>query len=376
MAEGHGRRFWFSWKAVALGLLIGVFLCFGILLFALARNLPIPQDTIFVTFLSAQEAQQIPEPIRRSLPTDWTAYLDGKSSWPVLFGIYRRDNHWYSFAASPLWNVPKSEKLHITKAGLITFAADTESGPTWDKSYLGFLERRRFGGPIFGADITGFFERSSNDPSTWTWFKMDQGMIRSDLHFPASHATALPAADVSMRLEPGDGKEALASAIPDLPDAERLKRLPPMSEVSIQFGDKGPSLVRLSFEKALLEQDASLLLGAYGFTMRQSITLPDGTISFERIEPVATSGTSLLGQRHDEAGRIASIEGDTFVLHSASSTGQLPLAPSCANANPWLRLSEEALAAVAKQLGLDLQPGDLRPVQLVSEKGYLAACFE
>ena len=110
--------------------------------------------------------------------------------------------------------------------------------------------------------------------------------------------------------------------------------------------------------------------------MRKAITLPDGTVSFERIEPVATSGTSLLGERKDEKGRVANIEGDTFVLHNVSTTGELPLAPSCANANPWIRLSEDALAAVSKQIGLDLQPGDLRPLQLVSDKGYLAACFE
>ena len=130
LAEGHGRRFWFSWKAVALGLLIGLVLCFTFLMIALARSLPIPQDTVFVAFLTAKEAQHLPEPLRRALPADWTTYLDGKSNWPVLFGVYRRDNNWYSFAASPLWHVPKTDKLHVTKAGLITFAADTVSGPT------------------------------------------------------------------------------------------------------------------------------------------------------------------------------------------------------------------------------------------------------
>jgi len=346
------------------------------LMIALAQNLPIPKGTVFVAFLSSDEAQHLPEPIRRSLPLDWTAYLDGKSSWPVLFGVYRRDNHWYSFAASPLWHVPKTDKLHVTKAGLITFVADTESDATWGKSYLGFLEHRGLGGPVFAADVDGFFNQTENDPKTWTWISIKQGMLVSDMRFPASHSTNIQAADVALRLEPGDGKEALAASIPDLPDAERLKRLPPMSEVAIRFGDEGPSLVRLAFEQTLNEQDASALLGAYGFTMRKSITLPDGTVSYERIEPVATSGTSLLGERKDEKGRIAEISGNSFVLHNASSTGELPLAPSCANGNPWMRLSEDALSAISKQLGLDLQPGDLRPLQFVSNKGYLAACFE
>jgi hypothetical protein len=376
LAEGHGRSFWFSWKAAALGILIGLVLCFGLLLIALAQNLPIPQGTVFVAFLSSDEAQHLPEPVRRSLPLDWTAYLDGKSNWPVLFGLYRRDNHWYSFAASPLWHVPKTDKLHVTKAGLITFVADTDIDATWGKSYLGFLERRGAGGPVFGVDVDGFFNQTLNDPKTWTWIRSAQGMLRSDMPFPSSHSVSIPAADVSLHLEPGDGKQALAASIPDLPDADRLKRLPPMSEVAIRFGDNGPSLVRLSFEQALSEQDASLLLGAYGFTMRKTITLPDGTLSYERIEPVATSGTSLLGERKDDKGRVADTEGSSFVLHSVSTTGELPLAPSCAIGNPWLRLSEDALAAISKQLGLDLQPGDLRPLQLVSDKGYLAACFE
>jgi hypothetical protein len=376
LAEGHGRSFWFSWKAVVLGLLIGVLLCLGAFLIGLSRSLPIPQSTVFTALLTADEAAHLPEPLRRALPHDWSLYLAGHSKWPVLLGVYKRDNHWYSFAASPMWHVPATDKLHVTKAGLITFAADTESDETWGKSYLGFLERRGFGGPISGVDLKGFFDGTTNDPKTWTWFNMDKGLIRSSLAFPVSHTNALAAADVSLRLEPGDGKEALAASIPDLPDSERLKRLPPMSEVAIRFGDSGPSVVRLSFEQPLTEQDASVLLGAYGFTMRKAVTLPDGTQSYERIEPVAASGTSLLGERKNDHGQVANIEGNTFVLHGASSTGELPLAPSCANATPWLRLSEDALAAVSKQVGLDLQPGDLRPLQLVSDKGYLAACFE
>jgi hypothetical protein len=375
LAEGHGKSFWFSWKAIALGVLIGVVLCFGALLVSLAQNLPIPQGTVFVAFLTADEAKQLPEPLRRALPADWKTYLDGRSSWPVLFGVYRQDDHWDTFIASPLWNVPKTDKAHVTKAGLITFVADTDSGPTWGKSYLGFLEHRGFGGPAFAADIDGFFNGTSHDPRTWTWFKPDHGMIRSDLALPASHATTMPAADIALRLEPGDGKEALAAAIPDLPDADRLAKLPPMSEVAIRFGDQGPSLVRLAFEQNLGEQDAALLLGAYGFTMRKAITLPDGTVSYERVEPSAATGT-LLGERKDDQGRVADIQDNVFSLHGASSTGDLPLAPACSNATPWLRLSEDALSAIAKQFSLDLEPGDLRPVQLVSDKGYLAACFE
>ncbi|HVM90367.1 MAG TPA: hypothetical protein VMU11_00530, partial [Verrucomicrobiae bacterium] len=329
-----------------------------------------------VAFLTAKETQQLPEPLRRNLPADWKSYVNGSSNWPVLFGVYRQDDHWDSFIASPVWNVPKTDKTHVTKAGLITFVADTDSGETWGKSYLGFLEKRGFGGSAFGADIQGFFSATSDDPKTWTWFKADQGLIRSDMAFPASHANAMPAADVALRLEPGDGKEALAASIPDLPDAQRLEKLPPMSEVAIRFGDSGPTLVRLSFEQNLTEQDASLLLGAYGFTMRKQITLPDGTLSYERIEPTATSGTSLLGERKDDQGRVADIQDNLFVLHSASSSGELPLAPSCAGGTPWLRLSEDTVSAVAKQLGIKLEPDDVRPVQLVSDHGKLVACFE
>ncbi|MCR4306369.1 MAG: hypothetical protein NUV42_00190, partial [Candidatus Yonathbacteria bacterium] len=144
------------------------------------------------------------------------------------------------------------------------------------------------------------------------------------------------------------------------------------------FGEPGkPELTRLEFERDLTEAEAGTLLGAYGFTIRRPIVLPDGTTSFERIEPTEASGTSLFGPRKDALGRLADVSDATFTLvHGSSTESELRYAKSCANATPWIRFSSETVSIIATRLGLHLEPSQVRPLQIITENGKLAVCFE
>lgn len=376
LAEGHARGFWHSWRAISLGILLGVCGLFGILLFEISRAMPWPADTSVFFVASPRDAAKLPESLRKTLPLDWSVYLACDTGWPLIIGVYRKEQGWYSFVMSPSWCQPRTEKLHVVKRGLIVLASDTALDSSEEKNYLSLLFAGGFGHPVLAVApeslsmLTGIADQSPT--GTWNWFRQGENSIRSNIDLAVMPSLHAPAADVSIRF----AKSLLPEGIPFLPDIARRARLPNLTQADIVFGNEMPEVIRLSFDKTLNEDNASALLGAYGFTSRRAIKLPDGTISFERIEPIATSGTSLLGSRKDEKGRSALISGQIFTLSSASSSVDLPLAPACAETGAWARLSTKSVAALLKRVGLNIQEQDLRPIQIVSEKGKLAICFE
>lgn len=376
LAEGHSRGFWHSWRAISLGILLGLCGLLGALLYAISRPLPWPADTSVFFVASPRDAEKLPESLINTLPSDWKAYLVCDTRWPLIIGVYRKEQGWYSFVMSPSWCQPHTEKLHVLKRGLIVLASDTALDSTENKNYLGLLFAGGLGHPALAVApeslsmLTGIADQSPT--GTWSWFRQGKNSVRSDIELAVMPARNAPAVDVSIRF----AKSMLPEGIPFLPDIARRARLPNLTQADIVFGNEMPEVIRLSFDKTLNEDNASALLGAYGFTSRRAIKLPDGTISFERIEPIATSGTSLLGSRKDQKGRSALISGQIFTLSSASSSAELPLAPACAETGAWARLSAKSLASILKRVGLQIQEKDLKPIQIVSEKGKLAVCFE
>jgi hypothetical protein len=379
LAEGHAPRFWHSWKAVLLGIVLGILVLLGAFILTLTRALPLPAGTLFYAVATPAEIRSLSPEIKQALPLDWQIYANERSSWPFVFGLYREDDSIFGFVVSPLWHVPKTEKIHQEKRGLAMLAADTKLPDRKWRSYWSYLiERWRVGSPMIGIEPAEALGAVNGHEPSWLTFNAGLGLMRSNFPLPAAPSDALSDADLSLRLPAGketalQGFESLAF----LPTPERLARLPELSRVDIQFGEPGiAAWTKLTFNAPLDESQAGVLLGSYGFTLRRSIMLPDGTMSFERIEPVATSGTSLLGPRRDEKGRSADISGNIFTLVSASSTPEITNATNCANSGTWMRLSSKTVAALARRFGLDLNSEQVKPVQIVSDKGKLAVCFE
>lgn len=379
LAEGRSRSFWHSWRAVAAGILLGLFLLLGIFIFLMSRPLPLPEKTLFYAVATPDEIQKLSPEIQQALPADWQIYAKEKSSWPFVFGLYREEESIFSFVASPLWHVPTSEKIHQQKRGLAMLAADTKLPERKARSYWSyFMERWGAGSPVVGVDpAEGLGAVNGNEPS-WMVFHVRPDLIRSNAPLSAAPTDPLSDADVSFRLPSGkeSGLQAFQT-LPYLPSPDRLARLPDMTRADFQFGDAGQAIwTKLTFKSPLDEIQAGVLLGSYGFTLRRPITLPDGTASFERIEPVATSGSSLLGPRRDELGRSANIANYIFTLHTTGTVPEISTATACANSGAWMRLSAKTIAALAHRFGLKLSSEQVRPAQIVSDKGKLAVCFE
>lgn len=379
LAEGHSPRFWRSWRAIALGIIIGLCVLWLAFLILLSRPMPLPAGTIFYAIATTKEASTLSPEIRNALPKDWQAYFSSNSSWPYVFGLYRDGESIFGFVMSPLWRVPKTEKIHQTKRGLAMLAADTELPDRKDRSYWSYVfEHWRAGGPVIAVEPAEALGAVNGHEPRWIVFRMRDGLMQSDWNAPNAPSDALSDADISVRF-PHESLTKLSSfeSIPFLPAPDRLARLPSLSRADIHFGDAGVAAwTKLTFDEALSETQAGVLLGAYGFTIRRPIVLPDGTVSFERMEPIATSSTSLLGPRRDERGRSANILGNSFTLVSTSSSPEIANVANCSNAFPWVRFSQKTVAALSRRFGLELNSEQVRAVQVVADEGKLAVCFE
>ncbi len=380
LAEGHSRGFWRSWKAILVGICIGILVLLLAFIWLLSRPLPIPQGTLFYAVATSKDVRELPQDIQKALPTDWQTYLEQTSRLPFVFGIYRQGETLFSFVISPRWHAPRTEKIHQMTRGLILISADTNLPSEFERSYFSYFLERWFGGsPALGIrphEALGYVNGGSQE---WITLHVRDGVFVSNVDAPDAPDQPLNNTDVSLHL-PSGGSAYLAAhfeALPYLPVPDRLSRLPALVRADFIFDAPGePSVTRLQFERALTETDASVLLGAYDFSIRRPILLPDGTTSFERIEPIATSGTSLLGPRKDELGRMADITKETFTLLQASTTREIRPITTCANAPAWIRLSAETVSTVARRFGLQLTPLQVRPLQIASNKGKLAVCFE
>jgi hypothetical protein len=381
LAEGHSRGFWRSWKAILVGICVGILVLLMAFIWLLSRPLPIPNGTLFYAVATSEDVRELPQDIQNALPTDWRAYLGQTSRLPFVFGIYRQGETLFSFVVSPRWHAPKTEKIHQETRGLVLVSADTELPTESGRSYLSYaFERWRNGTPTLGVrpfEALGYVNGGNQE---WITLSLRDRLIRSDIRASAAPADPLREADVSLHVPEG-GSAYLSQhfeTLPYLPDPDRLSRLPGLSRADFTFDEPGePGLTHLEFERDLTEAEAGTLLGAYGFTIRRPIVLPDGTTSFERVEPTAASGTSLFGPRQDDLGRLANVSNGTFTLvHGSSTESELRYAKSCANATPWIRLSAETVSMIATRLGLQLESSQVRSMQIVSVNGKLAVCFE
>lgn len=379
LGEGRSRGFWGSWRALAAGILLGLLVLLGLFVFLLSRPLPLPEKTLFYAVATPEEIRSLSPETQQALPLDWQIYAKEKSSWPFVFGLYRDEESIYSFVISPLWHVPKTEKIHQEKRGLAMIAADVKLPDRKARSYWSFFtERWSAGSPIMGVDPAEALGAVNGNEPSWMVFTLKPGIVRSNAPLPAAPTDPLSDADLSFRLPQGkeNGLQAFQT-LPYLPPLDRLARLPELSRADFQFGDGGQAIwTKLTFKSPLDEMQAGVLLGSYGFTLRRPITLPDGTASFERIEPVASSGSSLLGPRRDELGRSANIANYIFTLHTTGTVPEIGNATACANSGAWMRLSAKTVAALARRFGLNLNSEQVRPLQIVSDKGKMAVCFE
>ncbi|MCE9586461.1 hypothetical protein K8R04_04050 [Candidatus Uhrbacteria bacterium] len=369
MAEGHGSR-WNFWNLSALGVMIGLAIFFGGLWFLLSRPIPIPADTAILAVISPKASRQIlPTAFQEKIPGVCQNALASDSDWPIICGVTVSGQ---SFAITPRW-LNNGVYASFT-AGLVARSGEV-AGETTPFRYTSALYWRGIakqpGILVESSAIEKWLGLEVASTSTKILFRWNGRGFDSDLKL-SPQTTPLPAGDIALALDrnawdalPGD---LFLNAV-NLPDKSQWKPLPPIERYAVWLdADRSTEGRFIGFAEPLDQELAARVLGMMGVTERRALTLPDGTVSFERLLPTASTNTNLFGRRQNDIGQWVDLSSRFILVSNASSTlDQSNVAP-CGASYPWLRLSKNVLNSM---LGTTLPS-----LQAYSENNHLSICFE
>ncbi len=368
LAEGHGRR-WTGRRALAAGILFGLVLLFGGLWFGLSRPLSIPNDTAVIAVLPPQHAKNlIPSSLWDRLPLICRQAWSGNSDWPAICGMSVSGQ---AFAIVPRW-IDLPGQPHID-AGLVSRYGDTPND-SQNLSYTQTLMWRGFAKqPVIHFESKAVELLSGLDGTTSTAINFNwngQAWVSELSLKPAKES--LPNADIALRITDqawqAPARELFISAA-GLPDRESLKKLPTPDVYAAWLTPEGNIERRyLGFSRDLKTDEAAHTLGMVGVTERRQITLPDGTTSFERLLPIATTGTDFFGRRTNDRGETVDLTPRGLMVSNTSTAFDLTNIVSCGNSPTVFRISSEILE--------HLISAKLPSLQAFSDNGKLAICFE
>jgi hypothetical protein len=369
MAEGHGRR-WNFWNLSALGILLGLIVAISGLWFALSRPIPIPADTAILGVISPKAAKQLlAGSYWEKLPAICQDALSSDSDWPIICGLTTSGQ---AFAIAPRW-IQARERVRFT-AGLVARAGDV-IGETRPFNYTSALVWRGLAKQpaieLQSSAIEKWLGLETPSTSTSILFRWNGRGFESNIKLPVQ-TSPLPAGDIALAIT-GSAWEGLPGELfldaSNLPDRKQWNPLPAVERYAVWLGtDRAIQGRYVGFAEPLDQESAARILGMTNVTERRSITLPDGTISFERLLPTASTSTDLFGKRLNDRGESIELTPRyMFVSNTSTTLDQSNLAP-CGTTYPWLRLSETALTDI-------LEPS-LPSLQAFSLNGHLAICFE
>jgi hypothetical protein len=369
LAEGYGRR-WNFWNLSALGILLGLAVAIGGLWYALSRPIPIPSDTAILGVISPKAAKQlIADHIWEKIPAICQDLLSTDSDWPVICGLTTSGQ---SFAIAPRW-IQGRERVRFT-AGLAARSGEVV-GETRPFRYTSALAWRGLAKQpaieLQSSAIEKWLGLETPSTSTSILFRWNGRGFESDLKLPPQ-TSPLPAGDIALAIT-GSAWEGLPGELfldaSNLPDRKQWKPLPAIERYAVWLGpDRLIQGRYVGFAEPLNQETAARILGMSNVTERRSITLPDGSVSFERLLPTASTSTNLFGKRISDRGELIELEPRFMLVSNASTTlDQSNIAP-CGITYPWLRLSQTALA--------DIIEPSLPSLQAFSQNGHLAICFE
>lgn len=369
LAEGHGRR-WNFWNLSALAILLGLGLFFGGMWYFLSRPIPIPNDTALLAVISPKAGRLLlPAALQQKIPGVCQQALASDSDWPIICGLTTSGQ---AFAILPRWL--KSAGFQRFNAGLISLIGDA-SNETKTFRYSHALAWRGLAKQpaiqIESSAIEKWLGLETASTSTKILFRWTGRGFESDLKL-APQTTPLPAGDIALTLDkaswsslPGD--LFLDAAI--LPDRNQWKPLPSIERYAVWLDENRLIDGRfIGFSEPLDQKLAARVLGMMGVTERRALTLPDGSVSYERLLPTASTSSDLFGRRQNDRGQWIDLSPRSILVSNASNTlDQSNVAP-CGIGYPWLRLSKEVLGDM---LGIQLPA-----LQGYSQNGKLSICFE
>lgn len=369
LGEGHGHR-WNFWNLAALGAILGLGLFFLGMWYLLSRPIPIPNDTAVLAIISPKAANQIlPSALREQLPTVCKNVLASNSDWPVICGFTISGQ---SFAIMPRW-LGYNNPTHFT-TGLVARSGEV-FGETRSFRYSSALAWRGIAKQptalVESSAIEKWLGLESASTSTQILLHWNGHGFNSDLKIPVQ-TSPLPAGDIALSLDksawsnlPGD----LFMDAANLPDKNQWKPLPSIERYAIWIDSEHLMKGKyIGFSEPLDQELAARILGLMGVTERKALTLPDGTVSYERLLPTASTSSNLFGRRQNNQGQWIDLSPRAvFVSNTSTSMDQGNITP-CGTSYPWLRLSKDVIN--------DILNIGIPSIQAYSENNYLSICFE
>lgn len=371
LAQGSAPSFFRSWRFLGiliLSILFGLSLIFWL---ALSRPLPVPRGTFFIGVISPHAAKQYFSPnLLNAMPEIWKRTLSSDSSWPVAYGLSNDDDHVRAFILGPRWLIPDGPDRQT--AGLSAYLPENGLVTENDRiSYAATMSWR-------GWRKQPAFRWLQGQDTLFRWdgqrFISDASWRLADIPNPSDADLSLGLGDES-REEIAAPQIALAAGLADLP---KLRTLPPATRYELWVDGEAMRFDkrRLTFATTLNEEQAASILGAFSVTQRRVITLPDGSTSIERIQPIATTNTTLFGERPNDRNEWLRLTPSELQINASGTNWTINPAPACAVTSSWIRLSGKAVNMMLDDLGWNLANVTLTGLQIGSYNGKLAICLE
>jgi|GEM_PF-6062256 len=367
LAEGHGRR-WNFWNLLTVGIIVGLACFFVSAWYALSRPIPIPDNTAILAVYSNKNLNIANNQfINDSIPTICKSNIPSNAEWPMICGITTSGE---AFAITPRWWNINNRTHH----GAISISTTPETSNIETISYFRTLHWRGLSKkPVIQIQTSalenwlGIEDKSKNTEVLLQW---DGERFISDQKIKPQ-TSPLPAGDIAFYINDSAWDQISGDVFLDaatLPDRNQWN-LPPIERFALWFDDNRGLLARfIGFRDSLDQNQAAKILGMVDVTERRQIILPDGSTSYERLLPMATTGTDLFGKRQNDKGQMLDMTPRSILISSTSTTAEQANIAPCGTSYPWLRLSSKAMNNL---IGLQMSG-----VQAYSDNGKLSICFE
>ena len=382
LGSGETIPWYKTWRLVFLFVAIIIIALISAATWYLSRPVFMPAESLITFVASPRQARAfISEEWFERLPPSWQGAMNKDSRTPCIFGLARGEErllpyvicHGESQGEGLDWtNGPSATRYELARDSWRYGYADVQ---------LALLsEIVQITMPIQEDETVRFSiepNRLISDVMLNSMPNAQQGSERTGIVLPVSDADVM----LAFSKETWDAIPAVpVNLFPGLPDLQRLKELPAIVQYETWLSASGtPDLRRVRFAQNLSEVDAAKVLMYFGVTQRKQIVLPDGTTSFERVLPQATSGTTMFSTWQNDRGDWIALDPRMMRLSPTSTfRADKSEVPGCKDQVPWLRLSSDVVYQLLRTLDWTNAPSpeSLPKLSFGSEKGRLTVCAE
>lgn len=385
LASGEMRPWYKTWRIAWLIIPLVLAIIGGIVYHWLQKPIYLPSDRLVLIVGKPEQLQKaLKDEWMERLPETWREVLVSKRRLPCVFGLARGEEQLLPYVSCSDMRPTEEDqaKLHWPQGEYTTLGsvlAQSWHTVTVDID-LGILaEIVQVSLPLHTDSMLRFhlkeglfYANAQLESTPLTQQKAEKTGIQSPvsdadilLGFSKQTWDSIPAAPVNL--------------FPGLPDLQRLKELPAIVQYELWLNASStPSVRRIRFAEPISEADAAKVLMYFGVTERKKITLPDGSITTERVLPQPEPGKTLFQSWQNDRGEWIDMNAIGMTLSMASTTPEMGTVVSECSLLPWLRMKPGIVYELLRTLDwTNAPPPDSLPtVTFGSVKGQLSVCFE